>query len=129
MKKTCNLISYGFSIVLSATLLVSCTSIPHLNGEPNDLLIDLSVLPSKWYVVSSSSEPVDEYFRYESGADIWFNGKTNKDLIVAAHYVYRFSSQERAARIYKRQLPVWFDISSVVSATPRQTPAELPYVS
>ena len=128
--KTYNLTSYGFSMVLAVILLVvGCTSIPHADVKPNDLLIDLSILPSKWYTVSSSSDPPDEYFGYESGADIWFNGKTNEDLIVAAHYVYRFSSERRAANIYERQLPVWFNSRSVASATPWHAPEELSYQS
>lgn len=128
--KIYNLTSYGFSIVLAAVLLVvGCTSIPHADIKPNDLLIDLSILPSKWHTVSSSSDPPDEYFGYESGADIWFNGITNEDLIVAAHYVYRFSSERRAANIYQRQVPVWFNSSSVASATPWRAPKELSYQS
>lgn len=110
-------------------LLISCNSDSQSNIEPSDLLIDLSTMPSNWYMVSTSQEPPSDYFHYESGADIWFNGNTNKDLIVAAHRVYQLKSESRAAKAFEHLLSVEFNNQSAVSVTPWKTPSELPYHS
>jgi hypothetical protein len=120
------ILNYWIVILLA---LMSCNSTRQADIIPDSLLIDLAAMPPNWYVVRTSNDPIQEYFNYESGANIWFNGDTNQDLFVAAHHVYELRSEKQAARTFERQLRIQFNSSSVASETPWQTPPELPYTS
>ena len=120
------ILNYWIVILLA---LMSCNSTRQADIVPDSLLIDLAAMPPNWYVQSTSNNPIKEYFNYESGADIWFNGDTNQDLLVAAHYVYELRSENQAARIFERQLSVRFNSSSIAVDIPWHIPPELPYMS
>jgi hypothetical protein len=108
--------------------IIACSNTgPAYEIEPAQLLIDLSIMPSDWYVVSKG-DPVDN-IRQVDGAAIWFNGNTTQDLIVASHRVYRYRNVSRAAKEFERQITIEFNSSSVASSSPWQPPTQLPYVS
>jgi hypothetical protein len=117
-----------YLFIAAAVVVIGCQSTEMPNVAPSDLLIELSTMPANWYVVSQDNEP-PELFGFESGADIWFNGTTNRDLLVAAHRIYRLRSENRAAKVFEQQLSAEFNSRSVASVTPWQIPPELPYVS
>ena len=96
----------------------------------DELLIDQSAFPVGWYA-SAPPGPVrivDGAIIADRSIEVTFR-VDDPDWHTAALEIYRFSSEYRATREYRRQLSVLFNSQSIAALTPWETPAELSYES
>ncbi|MGB8644600.1 MAG: hypothetical protein WCF84_05135 [Anaerolineae bacterium] len=118
------------SVLLSSlvVLLVACLRAeptPSRNFKIQDLLIDLSVMPTDWYV-SNPLHPFPENRGQQESIEIQFDAKS-PTLYGTQHLVFRYTTKSAATWEYQDQAQGEFGVALLVK--PWHAPPELPYTS